>query len=253
MNHSFSVEVAVDVGLAPAIVFNAIGFWVTQNAANKRNLMDGRYWTYNTVKAWADLFPYLSPKQVEKALTALREHDYVMAGNYNKDKWDRTLWYTLTDKGYAVLHAFPSQGGCISPTGEMEFPHRGNDYIYTVNNTVGNSNTLSGKPDDVPYDEVIDYLNEKTGKHYRSKAAATRKLIKARFADGYTLEDFHRVIDTKTSQWLNTDQDKFLRPETLFRPSHFESYLNESPQTSILDTVDWDKYRLEQIDPSTIH
>lgn len=113
--------------------------------------------------------------------------------------------------------------------------------------------TLSGKPDDVPYDAVIDYLNEKTGKHYRSKAAATRKLIKARFAEGYTLEDFKRVIDTKTSQWLNTDQDKFLRPETLFRPSHFESYLNESPQTSILDTVDWDKYRLDEVDPSTIH
>lgn len=113
--------------------------------------------------------------------------------------------------------------------------------------------TLSGKPDDVPYDAVIDYLNEKTGKHYRSKAAATRKLIKARFADGYTLEDFRRVIDTKTSQWLNTDQDKFLRPETLFRPSHFESYLNEAPQTSILDSVDWAKYQLAEIDPSTIH
>jgi len=107
--------------------------------------------------------------------------------------------------------------------------------------------TLSGKPDDVPYDAVIDYLNEKTGKHYRSKAAATRKLIKARFAEGYTLEDFKRVIDTKTSQWLNTDQDKFLRPETLFRPSHFESYLNESPQTSILDSVDWSKYELKPL------
>lgn len=112
---------------------------------------------------------------------------------------------------------------------------------------------MSGKPDDVPYDEVIDYLNERTGKHYRSKAASTRKLIKARFAEGYTLDDFKRVIDTKTSQWLNTDQDKFLRPETLFRPSHFESYLNESPQTGILDSVDWSLYQLEQIDPSTIH
>ena len=246
MNHSFSVEVATDIGLAPAILFNAIGFWVEQNAANGRNCMDGRYWTYNTVKAWSDLFPYLTAKQVEKALTALREHDYVIAGNYNKDKWDRTLWYTLSDKGHAILHPSPPQGRCISPTGEMEFPHRGNDYIHTVNNTVGNSNTLSGKPDDVPYDEVIDYLNEKTGKHYRSKAAATRKLIKARFADGYTLDDFKHVIDVKVSQWLGTEQDKFLRPETLFRPGHFESYLNEQAQpASYLDTIDWSRYELE--------
>lgn len=248
MNHSFSVEVAIDVGLAPAIVFNAIGFWVTQNAANKRNFIDGRYWTYNTVKAWADLFPYLSPKQVEKALTALREHDYVMAENYNKDKWDRTLWYTLTDKGYAVLHAFPSQGGCISPTGEMESPNRGNDYIYTVNNTVGNTDTLSGKPDDdVPYDEIIGYFNEKSGKHYRSKAASTRKMIRARFADGYTLDDFKHVIDVKCAQWLGTDQERYLRPETLFRPAHFESYANEQIPTNGLDGVDWSMYELKPL------
>ena len=106
--------------------------------------------------------------------------------------------------------------------------------------------SLSGKPDDVPYDEVIDYLNEKTGKHYRSKAAATRKLIKARFADGYTLDDFRHVIDVKVSQWLGTEQDKFLRPETLFRPGHFESYLNEQSQpASYLDTVDWSRYELK--------
>lgn len=246
MNHSFSVEVATDIGLAPAILFNAIGFWVEQNAANGRNCMDGRYWTYNTVKAWSDLFPYLTAKQVEKALTALREHDYVIAGNYNKDKWDRTLWYTLSDKGHAILHPSPPQGRCISPTGEMEFPHRGNDYIHTVNNTVGNTDSLSGKPDDVPYDEVIDYLNEKTGKRYRAKTESTRRLIRARFADGYTLDDFRHVIDVKVSQWLGTEQDKFLRPETLFRPGHFESYLNEqSRPASYLDTVDWSKYELK--------
>lgn len=246
MNHSFSVEVATDIGLAPAILFNAIGFWVEQNAANGRNCMDGRYWTYNTVKAWSDLFPYLTAKQVEKALTALREHDYVIAGNYNKDKWDRTLWYTLSDKGHAILHPSPPQGRCISPTGEMEFPHRGNDYIHTVNNTVGNTDSLSGKPDDVPYDAVIDYLNEKTGKRYRAKTESTRRLIRARFADGYTLDDFKHVIDVKVSQWLGTEQDKFLRPETLFRPGHFESYLNEQSQpASYLDTIDWSRYELE--------
>ena len=105
---------------------------------------------------------------------------------------------------------------------------------------------MSGKPDDVPYDEVIDYLNEKTGKRYRAKTESTRRLIRARFADGYTLDDFKHVIDVKASQWLGTEQDKFLRPETLFRPGHFESYLNEQSQpASLLDTVDWSKYELK--------
>lgn len=123
-----------------------------------------------------------------------------------------------------------------------------------VESTNREEEPLSGKPDDVPYDDVIDYLNEKTGKHYRSKTDSTRKMIRARFADGYTLDDFKHVIDVKASQWLNTEQEKYLRPETLFRPGKFESYLNETPrQQSVLDTVDWSKYELEAVDPSTIH
>lgn len=112
-----------------------------------------------------------------------------------------------------------------------------------IENTNRESNTLSGKPDDVPYDEVIDYLNGRSGKHYRSKTESTRKMIRARFADGYTLEDFKHVIDVKISQWLGTEQERYLRPETLFRPGKFESYLNESPQPeSRPDSVDWSKY-----------
>jgi uncharacterized phage protein (TIGR02220 family) len=76
--------------------------------------------------------------------------------------------------------------------------------------------------------EIIDYLNQKTGKKYRhSKAHLT--VIAARLKEGFTLDDCKRVIDTKTAQWLNDEKEKYLRPETLFRPSKFEGYLNEKP------------------------
>ena len=77
------------------------------------------------------------------------------------------------------------------------------------------------------YIDVIAYLNEKAGTNYRASAESTKKLIHARLAEGFTLEDFKTVIDNKCADWLNTDYAKFLRPSTLFQNSKFEGYLNE--------------------------
>lgn len=81
---------------------------------------------------------------------------------------------------------------------------------------------------DTEASEVIVYLNAKTGSAYKASSKANISVIRARLNDGYTVEDCKRVIDTKAGQWLNNpDMVKYLRPETLFRPSKFESYLNE--------------------------
>ena len=76
------------------------------------------------------------------------------------------------------------------------------------------------------YSEAVDYLNEKAGTKYKSSSKNTTKHIKARINDGYTLEDFKTVIDKKCSEWLNTDMEKYLCPDTLFG-SKFEKYLNQ--------------------------
>jgi len=86
----------------------------------------------------------------------------------------------------------------------------------------------SDEPDHVPYKEIVDYLNKKTRNKYRSSGSKTKSLIKARFNEGFSLDDFKAVIDVKSSQWVNDQKmNKFLRPETLFS-NKFESYLNEN-------------------------
>lgn len=75
---------------------------------------------------------------------------------------------------------------------------------------------------------IVDYLNLKSNSHYKFSSSKTQSLIKARINDGFTLEDFKVVIDNKCEEWLGTDFEKFLRPETLFS-NKFEGYLNQKP------------------------
>ena len=75
---------------------------------------------------------------------------------------------------------------------------------------------------------ITKYLNDKIGTRYRASSAKTKSLIKARLNEGYTVDDFEKVIDTKCDEWLDTSMSKYLRPETLFS-NKFESYLNQKP------------------------
>ena len=85
---------------------------------------------------------------------------------------------------------------------------------------------IVGQPDGVPYKEILDYLNTKAEKNYKPSTKAHCTFIKARWNEGHRLEQFKRVIDVKTKEWLNTEQDQYLRPATLFG-TKFEGYLNQ--------------------------
>jgi uncharacterized phage protein (TIGR02220 family) len=77
-------------------------------------------------------------------------------------------------------------------------------------------------------EKVISYLNEKAGTTFESSGEKNAELILARYKEGHTISDFHVVIDRKTKQWLGTEQQKYLRPLTLFSKTKFENYLNET-------------------------
>lgn len=88
---------------------------------------------------------------------------------------------------------------------------------------------LSGKPDPIPYKKIIDYLNEKTGRTFRS-VESNKKLIRARWHEGYQLDDFKKVIDNKMIDANDSKSyfdGKFLQPSTLFG-SKFDQYLNQT-------------------------
>lgn len=95
-----------------------------------------------------------------------------------------------------------------------------------------NINLLKDTSTKYNYKEILDFLNEKTGKTFKA-VETNNKLIRARYNEGYTLEDFKAVIDYKASKWKGTEWEKYLRPSTLFSAKNFENYVNEIPNRSI--------------------
>ena len=79
------------------------------------------------------------------------------------------------------------------------------------------------------YIAVIDYLNSKAGTHYRASSKDTQRHINARIAEGFTVDDFKRVVDNMWTAWKGTEWEQYMRPSTLFG-SKFENYLNRKPQ-----------------------
>lgn len=84
----------------------------------------------------------------------------------------------------------------------------------------------------IPYKEIIDYLNQKTGQGLKPTTKAYRQLIRARWGEGYKLQDFKRVIDNKAFEWQGTKFWQYMTPKTLFAPTHFNEYLNANKLAS---------------------
>lgn len=99
----------------------------------------------------------------------------------------------------------------------------------STKHTVGQSNG------GIPYKEIIDYLNEKANKKFKSSTSKYQTLIKARWNEGQRLDDFKKVVDNMVSEWTGETfsggkpAENFLQPSTLFGPK-FDQYLNTVPK-----------------------
>lgn len=115
MYHFFDIELAQKYGCNEAIILTNILYWLQKNYENNKHIYDGRVWTYNSRKAFLGLFPYWSDKQIYRILQSLIEQGAVQTGNYNEDKRDRTLWYSVNDD---------LMGRCILPNRTTHCPEQ---------------------------------------------------------------------------------------------------------------------------------
>ena len=222
-------KLATEIGLNEAIVLQQIHYWLNQSSHNR----DGKKWIYNTYDDWNKQFPFWSVMTIRRVINSLEKQKLILIANYNKAGFDKTRWYSID---YSVVESVNRR--CVQNEQTVRSKRTNGSVQSEQTNTIDyteittESISMSDKSDAAPYKTIIKYLNNKVNKRFSYKSESNRKLIKARFNEGYKLDDFIKVIDIKTNEWINDDKMKsYLQPSTLFRGSNFDKYLNqEFPQ-----------------------
>lgn len=106
MTHSFKVALAKEYGIEEAILIHNFHYWIKENKVNDRNCFDGRFWTFNSQKAYADWFSYMNEGKIKRTINSLVEKGILMKGNYNTNQYDRTNWYAFTDLGISIVQKY---------------------------------------------------------------------------------------------------------------------------------------------------
>ena len=177
-------------------------------------------------------------------------HNYIQSDRYKPTDYleEKSMLGIKKDKAY-TLDENKMYTKCIQNV------YIGKDRIGK--DSIGNNNILSDKQKAQLADnmtpitlEVITYLNEKANTNFKPCTDKTKRCIKARVNEGFTLEDFKKVIDKKVNSWMGTEWQKYLRPETLFG-AKFEGYLNETdvkPRGNSFNQMIHTDYDFEQIE-----
>ncbi|CAM4160487.1 conserved phage C-terminal domain-containing protein [Lederbergia lenta] len=222
----FQPSFAQELGVNGAILLQQIHYWLQTCSTTK----DGSKWVYNTYKDWHEQLPFWSEATIKRALRLLEKEGYIFTANFNKFRMDQTKWYTIN---YAKINEWEKAAlidhVTIQPDllDDTDCPIEG----CRLDKAIPEITTETTKDIyNIPYSEVIEYLNSKTNAAYKPSTKKTQNLIKARWKEGFTLPDFKKVIDIKTAEWQHDAYwNKYLRPETLFG-TKFESYVNQQPK-----------------------
>ncbi|MEV9641027.1 conserved phage C-terminal domain-containing protein [Mammaliicoccus sciuri] len=214
------------VGLNEAVFLQQLHF----RSLVSRHVFEGEKWVYKTYEDWEEEFGFWSRTTIRRIIGNLEAQGYVIStSRHNKIKADQTKWYRINYSAIDFVSAeeqnhCPGQTAATAHDGQKELPELNKPISKELKNF---KKEIVG----LHHDEivtVVEYLNLKTGKQFKTNASSTRRLVNARLNEGYSVEDIKRVIDSKTTEWLPDQKFRnYLRPSTLFNASNFENYLNE--------------------------
>lgn len=235
MEHRFNVQFAKDYGIEEAILIENLYFWIAKNVANGKHKHERRYWTYNSAKAFAELFPYINETKIYRVLAHLEDVEFIIKGKFSQDKHDRTNWYSFSDKGLSRLNAEKYDTINFSETfqnGDMDFTKLQNGTYKNANCIIINNtdskqqienkeeytNVYSKKND---YQAIIDCWNEYNGKSWGKVlrlSAKRKRIIKSALDNqGITQEELMRLFKTfpYADNWLfhPTKEHKDWKPD----------------------------------------
>lgn len=199
----FDREIAQLVGVECAVLYQNISFWVETNRANNRNFVEGKYWTYNSARAFAELFPFWSSSKVVRLLIKLEESNLIESGEFNKQGYDRTKWYTICQN--RQMDSLESANG-VAKNGKA-IPDINTDIKPDTNIIVRKEKTAEVKytKDDIRLTDSLYHTiakifpNHKQFSKRKAKDSDYLEMNKLHRLDGYSYKQIEDVM-----KWLYT-------------------------------------------------
>ena len=130
MDYSFNKDIACFLNSADkAVIIQNIAFWIKKNIANKKHFYSGYFWTYNSLDAFVDLFPWLNRDKIYRLLDSMDKAGIIIKSEFNKKGYDRTKWYTIKNekilKIYGIDHSVGSKDSEKDESGEFVIDAKG--------------------------------------------------------------------------------------------------------------------------------
>ncbi|EBD5958373.1 transcriptional regulator [Salmonella enterica] len=274
-------DLAYSIGLNEAIALQQINYWLQETKSGMES--DGVRWIYNTTEQWLEQFPFWSESTLKRTFTRLKTLGVLKIEQLNKSQRDMTNFYTINYESELldeVKVTESKRSKCAVPSGqndtmeEAKVTHsirskrtaviRSKCTDDPTENTTESTTEITGKdscpvagqpdPEVVITDQailVLSHLNQISGSRYQ-KSKTSLENIRARLRDGYSVADLQLVIDLKHEHWHeNDEQYQYMRPETLFGPRKFESYLQSATrwdQKGRPKRADWGAKRRDVMD-----
>lgn len=274
-------DLAYSIGLNEAIALQQVNYWLQETNSGLER--DGVRWIYNTTEQWLEQFPFWSESTLKRTFTRLKSLGVLKVEQLNKSQRDMTNYYTINYESELLDEVKVIK----SKKSKCAVPSVQNDTMEEVNvkrstrskrtavirskctddpteNTTESTTEITGKdscpvagqpdPEVVITDQailVLSHLNQISGSRYQ-KSKTSLENIRARLRDGYSVADLQLVIDLKHEHWHeNDEQYQYMRPETLFGPRKFESYLQSATrwnQKGRPKRADWGAKRRDVMD-----
>ena len=229
-------EMARILGVNKALFLKNLEGWISHNAKNNINFRDGYYWSFNTTKALMSIFPYMSERTIKSVIKELKDDGYIDTANYNNSPFNRTLWFTLTDKYYELNKKCTLDSAKIAQSEVQDLHNQkvqnlhNQDIITIDNNYISEKKDISSSSDsdiskekrdgdsinhypskkrftgiNPSLDEIKAYIREK-GYHFSAEEiqryyTSDDSIDVWRFRDGKLVRDWKRCCITFEDHW----------------------------------------------------
>ena len=173
---AFNVELATKLGDVNEVLILQHFYWWHQSNNKKKDRHKGDHpypWTYNTIEQFCEIFPYMKKTKLGGAIDRLFKKDLLIKGNFNKMKFDKTCWYSLTEKGLFLFEE------CVSSFKKSEDQNEKSE--DQNENAIPNSNTDSNTDSNIKINKKSgdDILLDKIIEKYPGNINARGPMLKA--------------------------------------------------------------------------